>query len=118
MSSRFCSNKRICRSILRSIRYFRASKRRSCRPICCSNFWRAGRGIASHTTKHRKFLEHSRPKGQPASARTGSAAEKLLHLTKETRGFRLGRGGRQLVEFHQQLALLFGEALRRLNHDL
>src|SRR5215470_6812081 len=44
--------------------------------------------------------------------------EKFLDFAKESRGFGLRLLRRQAFELAQQLALSFGQALRRLDHDL
>src|SRR5215472_1281746 len=52
------------------------------------------------------------------SGRGRSISEKLLDFTEESGGFRLRFLGRQTLELRQQFTLPFGQALRRLDHDL
>src|ERR1700751_1991755 len=122
MPSRFCSNKRIWRSILRSMRVFLTSRRRSCRPIFRSNTCRAGNCMAPTRQKCCGYLKHLHHKNHRAhSSGPGAAAEpiqELLDLAEESGRFRMRLAGRQALKFSQQLPLLLGELLRSFDHHL
>src|SRR5580698_6426549 len=130
MPSRFCSNRRIWCSILRSMMVFLNSRRRSCRPIFCSNFCRVGSGMRvtqksctrQNLAGFKTFAGQKPYAGDPElSARicaAGQTVEELLDLAEESGRFRLRFDRRKVVEFNQQLALLLGQLLRRLDHDL
>src|SRR6202044_3583673 len=116
MPSRFSSNSRIWRSILRSMMFFLTSRRRNCRPIFFSNFCRAGSGMrvtqktlvqAFARDKFMSLLKHSGGKNHIDSGGAGAGAEpveELLDLAEKARGFGMGFGRRQAVEFGQKLA--------------
>src|SRR5215470_15223423 len=59
------------------------------------------------------------PGSSCGASRGGRAvSEEVLDAAKESRGLRLRVLGRQAFEFLEQFALLLGQALRRLDHDL
>src|SRR6516225_7979191 len=120
--SRFCSNSRIWRSILRSMRVFLTSRRRSCRPIFRSNDCRAGNVMAPTRQRCCGYLRHLHHKNHRArSSSAGAAAEpiqELLDLAEESGGFRLRLARRQAFKFSQQVPLLFGELLGSYDHHL
>src|SRR6516165_9473305 len=120
--SRFCSNSRIWRSILRSMRVFLTSRRRSCRPIFRSNDCRAGNVMAPTRQRCCGYLRHLHHKNHRArSSSAGAAAEpiqELLDLAEESGGFWLRLARRQAFKFSQQVPLLFGELLGSFDHHL
>src|SRR5690348_10907496 len=52
------------------------------------------------------------------AAASPQTVEEIFHPAKETRGLRLGLGGREFREFRQKLLLALVEVLRRFYRDL